>query len=81
MHVCVVYADSQSVSQLFHGPAPRSPLHRLSVRFLAAKLRCVVPSSALTMPSDRGDQLRMLSDRFAARQTGCRALMPRAIKV
>ena len=24
--------DSQSVSQLFHGPAPRSPLHRLAVR-------------------------------------------------
>ena len=24
---------SQSASQLFHGPAPRSPLHRLSVRF------------------------------------------------
>ena len=23
---------SQSVSQLFHGPAPRSPLHRLAVR-------------------------------------------------
>ena len=23
---------SQSVSQLFHGPAPRSPLHRLSIR-------------------------------------------------
>ena len=25
-------AVSQSVSQLFHGPAPRSPLHRLAVR-------------------------------------------------
>ena len=25
-------AFSQSVSQLFHGPAPRSPLHRLAVR-------------------------------------------------
>ena len=25
-------ACSQSVSQLFHGPAPRSPLHRLAVR-------------------------------------------------
>ena len=24
--------SSQSVSQLFHGPAPRSPLHRLAVR-------------------------------------------------
>ena len=23
---------AQSVSQLFHGPAPRSPLHRLSIR-------------------------------------------------
>ena len=25
-------AISQPVSQLFHGPAPRSPLHRLAVR-------------------------------------------------
>ena len=25
----------------------------------------------LTMPSDRGEQLRMLRDRFAARQTRC----------
>ena len=28
-HSCLI---SQSVSQLFHGPAPRSPLHRLAVR-------------------------------------------------
>ena len=27
---------SQSVSQLFHGPAPRSPLHRLAVRLRSA---------------------------------------------
>ena len=28
----VIMVDaSQSVSQLFHGPAPRSPLHRLAV--------------------------------------------------
>ena len=27
---------SQSVSQFFHGPAPRSPLHRLTVRFRCA---------------------------------------------
>ena len=27
-----VSPTSQSVSQLFHGPAPRSPLHRLAVR-------------------------------------------------
>ena len=26
------FKGSQSVSQLFHGPAPRSPLHRLAVR-------------------------------------------------
>ena len=26
------HSASQSVSQLFHGPAPRSPLHRLAVR-------------------------------------------------
>ena len=28
---------SQSVSQLFHGPAPRSPLHRLAVRLEAER--------------------------------------------
>ena len=28
-----ILQTSQSVSQLFHGPAPRSSLHRLSVRF------------------------------------------------
>ena len=27
-----IYISLQSVSQLFHGPAPRSPLHRLAVR-------------------------------------------------
>ena len=26
------FGPGQSVSQLFHGPAPRSPLHRLAVR-------------------------------------------------
>ena len=30
--VCEDEEVSQSVSQLFHGPAPRSPLHRLAVR-------------------------------------------------
>ena len=30
---------SQSVSQLFHGPAPRSPLHRLSIRLRRSLLR------------------------------------------
>ena len=29
---CLCFWSSQSVSQLFHGPAPRSPLHRLLVR-------------------------------------------------
>ena len=28
----LVESITQSVSQLFHGPAPRSPLHRLAVR-------------------------------------------------
>ena len=32
MHMAARLWRHQSVSQLFHGPAPRSPLHRLAVR-------------------------------------------------
>ena len=32
IHRNVLERRGQSVSQLFHGPAPRSPLHRLSIR-------------------------------------------------
>ena len=31
--------SSQSVSQLFHGPAPRSPLHRLAVQLRHSRTR------------------------------------------
>ena len=40
---------SQSVSHLFHGPAPRSPLHRLAVR-----LRHSLKSSCLLQGTARG---------------------------
>ena len=39
---------SQTVSQLFHGPAPRSPLHRLAVRLRHSR-RCVVLADATTI--------------------------------
>ena len=62
---------NQSVSQLFHGPTPRSPLHRLSIRLHrsrsttsteyslpgATQLSQVQVSQSLLSPSEvRGEQ-------------------------
>ena len=42
---------SQSVSQLFHGPAPRSPLHRLAVRLRHSRSNT---STEYSLPASRG---------------------------
>ena len=41
---------SQSVSQLFHGPAPRAPLHRLSIRLRRSRSTTRVPSDRVLAP-------------------------------
>ena len=55
---------TQSVSQLFHGPAPRSPLHRLALRLRHSRSNCTVhgpqrhakshPRTGHTREPDRG---------------------------
>ena len=42
----------RSVSQLFHGPAPRSPLHRLSIRLRHSRSNTSTEYSS-TVVSDR----------------------------
>ena len=41
-------SSSQSVSQLFHGPTPRSPLYRLSIRLLFTKYHGPVSQSVIS---------------------------------
>ena len=44
-HVWASELRAQSVSQLFHGPAPRSPLHRLAVRLRHSRSNTSTESS------------------------------------
>ena len=60
---------SQSVSQLFHGPAPRSPLHRLAVRLRHS--RSNTTSTEYSLPG--ATQLRpQTTDELPARRQDAR---------
>ena len=55
--VCRFTRYIQSVRQLFHGPAPRSPLHRLAVRqdtLTAAAVKHTTRAHALRAPKHEG---------------------------
>ena len=52
---------SQSVSQLFHGPAPRSPLHRLSIRFRRSRSNTSTENSLPLPGATQLSQVRSIS--------------------
>ena len=49
-------AISQPVSQLFHGPAPRSPLHRLAVRLRHSRSNTIDGVTAYRYAAPRSSQ-------------------------
>ena len=58
-----------SVSQLFHGPAPRSPFHRLSIRLRRSRSNT---STEYSLPgATQLSQVRSISPSGLDQRTGC----------
>ena len=77
-HVWASELRAQSVSQLFHGPAPRSPLHRLAVRLRHSRsntsTESSLPGGSTSSPSVRhATALRTRNPRYATGRRATRA--------